>query len=113
MIVLNKDKSNIHRIYVSKSRNSISDVFQIKLIGCSTKKEYILNAINEQKNTNYFVFTIDIKDLELGEYKVEVLDVCKSTEKFDKIASTILMRIQTTNNNKSFENSDEAIYYEA
>lgn len=111
MIILNKDKGNIHKIYIPKSIISHSDVFEIKIFGESTKTEYILNVVNQMKNNQFYVFVIDIKDLPVGEYKFNLCDICKATEDFDRIVSSGLMRIESSELSKSYESHTENKYY--
>lgn len=114
MIIINKNKGNLHRIYFPKSINTNESLLRLRLT--NGHEEYYMDVINEMNNYTHFIFTVDIHNIPIGEYIGEVIGKCnlhKGVDVYDKLVGRTLMRIQDNSDfDKEVYINDKVVYYE-
>lgn len=105
-MILVKEKEKINRIYVPKHRFSIVKEFTLKLVNLGTNKEYEMGVIDEADYPTFYLFSIDPRDLDDGEYKLTLIEGCE-------IVSIDILRIGNgMQETKHYENNKIIKYYE-
>lgn len=70
------NKTEHTKIYFPKHKhNSRCIYYKIKFISELTNNEYIFKSVDEQNFMDYYVFTLNLKDLENGEYVYQIFPV--------------------------------------
>lgn len=121
IMILIKDKNIPATIKIPKNVYlPIQAVYKIYLEGLTTKTTHDYIVIDEKNNVDYYVMSVDFKDLEEQEYKYSI---CPMKDVFDgqygwkteegNVVATGLLRIgELTPNTKTIEKHDTIKYYE-